>query len=1009
MAEEIYRRISQSLEFIILKGADVIDYEGETIPKSHQVFPDRFLQSNPETDVILLDYTVGTGKSISAIMPIVRLMSMIRELSKISNISGILHNVPKPYVVGTWATIQAFEFELMKPVFGIITQEEINTIDKLVDEEKWSYKRRLIQRIRNEVNMMTYQKFFNHFFKGSINLPDKSDAAIVQAIHDGKIYLNIDVIGELNNSILVIDEFQNLYSASGMNTYGTCVEYIRQHKNIEGLTIIGLSGTFLNSVLTELVYLYNIIRPKGHPRFEIAAYVTKEQVNPSHVIVRLQKGVEEKLLKFSEGKIASYSKVQSKDFPTVEMEGELIKTPDVKFKWFKIVRCYASPLQWKHYQESKVAESEETEEKPITGELVPESEVEDEGQVHMDVYIPPQEEWIKHGIENVPGKPGTYRGKFFEMPNLAKYGTVPARFISAIQKLFKEGKREKIAGYHRRIRRMGVYQYVEILRANHMISADEQPQNDTVCIECGKARDEHKRDTKHKYVAARYVTLIGDYSPAARSKILDLWNSPTNTTGENAIVIIISSIAELGLILKDTNHLYMLGYVPHMSRFRQIQGRFARFGSHSQSPPNRRWLKTYVLVFSPPESKKDELTSAELLYYTKESNDAEITNMWQKIRARSINCAIHASENPNRGYECKYNFPFPKAPSTKNYKILYSMLEIATVVESVKHMTTKISPVWRIGDIYRALKTNKYLRLPWLTQYISDSSIVDSLWNMNEKGIISIISMSGKQKVELTPFNIKGDDLIILRRAKKENTSLVYNLFKVVTPSFNLTSIPLTEGTFEITAELKKFNETKGFKNKIDIMNILVVYDKIVDILKKDFTEKGVFFKLLSSIDSIVYKGDDKSHITFAENRTVNKNPTPVGFIIGLYAHMYNGSAWTSQELPVSEVKVQEEWDYAGIFSTGSEMASGKWMTRFRLRPRLRKSADQRALRLGMGCRSIDRDILAGMYKNIVPGKIPEQKEEMCFNIRQALLQRQIKSKVRVIYTYFEAPKYAFG
>jgi len=999
---DLYESVARDLEFVVLKGVDNIEYEGETIPRPHQEFPDRLLQSHPDkVDFLGLDYAVGTGKSLTAVIPLVRIIMQGRELNRISTKSGDTYLIPRPYVVGTWATINAFETELLKPIFELITPEQYDHMMSLGQgDEYWNARRKLLSIIHKEVQLMTYQKFFNYFFRGSINLPDKSDAAIVQAILDGKIYLNTDVIGELNESIIIIDEMQNLYSQAGANTYGTCFEFIHQSEEIENLVMLGLSGTFLNSTIAEFIFLANIARPKGMPRFDVDKYIERVLITSNQYVIKVRANKKEELLKFSEGRFATYVAPTTKEFPKEIPVGELIKTNRIKFEKLLLIRCYSSSLQWEKYQDVRdkeleldLGDTEELDDEPLYGEL----------------YIPPKDEWHKHDIREIPGLPGNITGDFLKLENLHKFGAIPARFIEMVLDNLKSGKREKMVAYHRRIRRMGIFQYAEILKMNGFITMDDAPRDNTLCVVCGMPKKTHKRNTKHEYIPARFVTLIGDFSDQMRRKILRFYNSPANVYIEKAAIMLMSGIAELGITIKDVMHAYYLGSIPNLAKYRQLNGRFARYMSHENSPPYRRVVKTYVLVYSAPPilAKKGELSSGELLYYIKETNDNQIVPFWNELRTRSINCHL----NPSNG--CKYVYKTPKTPSTEKYKILYAQLETETIRAVVKHMLLKVSPVWMVRDVREAIKQNKYQRYPWAVNFIGDISISNAIWEMENQGDVSILSLSGKSSVEVNPTTIKGDDLVITRRQSKQKQSLAFNLFTNIVPSFTLAYMPLVEGGDE--TELKqifaRFNTIKGFKNQIDAVDAMVIYDDFLPLLQKDFFDKGPFYGLLKRIGAIIYEGDDVSHIKFAQNRLAEKEKElkVLGFIFGVFFFKMPSSKndkWDKIQLPKIDLPHDiEEWDYVGIYSTGTNIAPGKWKPRFKVRPRLRKLSDQRAQRLGMGCRSIERDILIEIYKKIVPGNVPSQKEEMCENIRMALTKRQITSKVRTIYTMFEIPK----
>jgi len=156
----------------------------------------------------------------------------------------------------------------------------------------------------------------------------------------------------------------------------------------------------------------------------------------------------------------------------------------------------------------------------------------------------------------------------------------------------------------------------------------------------------------------------------------------------------------------------------------------------------------------------------------------------------------------------------------------------------------------------------------------------------------------------------------------------------------------------------------------------------------------------------VIKIAQDKSIEQFVSNRVAvaagAKKLLPIGFILGPYYFHKKGDKWPKTRLPMTDVGQVREWDYVGIYSTGTDIAPGKWMPRFRIRPRLIKTFDQRAQRVGMGCRSVERSELIKMYKIILGKDVPSQKENMCNDIKMGLTQKQVGSKDRMTYSYFD-------
>src|SRR3990172_11923968 len=110
--------LSDELEFFLLRDGVIERTTDEFIIDPHQVFPSRYLAPHRGNRTLLVNYSMGTGKSLSASLVIFPIMERIDYLRSCSKSSEIL---PKPYIIGNWSTIEAFEEELLRPQFKIVS------------------------------------------------------------------------------------------------------------------------------------------------------------------------------------------------------------------------------------------------------------------------------------------------------------------------------------------------------------------------------------------------------------------------------------------------------------------------------------------------------------------------------------------------------------------------------------------------------------------------------------------------------------------------------------------------------------------------------------------------------------------------------------------------------------------------------------------------------------------------------------------------------------------------
>jgi hypothetical protein len=945
--DELYDAIRNNLEFIVLKDVVITPIPGRFIPRSHQVFPRRYFISFPQQDIILLDYEMGTGKTFSAIYTIQHFLKLIDQYKSIGNPDRII--LPKPYIIGSWASIQAFERELLDPNIGFITQEQLEN----------STEKELSVFIESRIKMITYQKFFNKIFEGAYDIPHKTEEIIKQALESGKIILSDNIISELNDSIIVIDEFQNLYSIDGLNTYGLTIEYIRQSNLIKNMKMICLSGTFLSSDIREIISLVNIIRPKGTKRLDMDSYIVKK------ISWTIKKSKLDDIIKYFDGIVAIYRQPITDEFPEVIMMGKLFKRKNIEFATIKTVECFASEYQWNAILNTKKSEIEEFDPMIITSEI----------------YIPPN-------MKQSTYYEGTVTGDEFKMPSLKKYSTILGNFLEVIFDVIKNDRGEKIAAHHRRTKQIGVYQIAQIFRDNDFIDIDDLPNKNTLCVHCGKSMGIHTNKI-HEYHPVKYVLMTGDMNEKHRKIILDRFNDPLNINGVDILIVLTSSIAELGLTFSDINHVCSLGLFPNFMIMRQYLKRFARRNSHRNNP--KKWVKFYLFVLS----HKNEVSDYIMRYYEKEVADIEITTRWKQIEERSINCFLH-------GEKCKYIGEKRKKFDRRKYDLFYADLEVKTVSDCVIHYLNIVNPIVSVLDIRKFIIDDKSHISPWSTKYTSNESIEMGIWELYNSQKISLYS----QITDLSTSDLLSDNIYITKYSSQDFP--LYNLFMQIPMDLTITRIPLMKEQENIIEKLyEKFKSKSNDREMMEIIGSMLLYlDNFIKLTKEDFIKRGPIFEYLLLFDAIVFKGDMDGK--FVENRIKKfKSVEEIGFIIGPIAYIHENGTWREKRLPIDNILIKNENEYCSIFSVGSAQKRGKWIPRFRIRQAITDPKNKRNVPQGLACKSIDKDDIVKIYKYLF-GELPENdyRDLICEKMRNRFLEIAMETKdKRVIYNYYEAPK----
>ena len=103
----------------------------------YQVIPKFYLLSNPDITRLILSFSMGAGKSATAVYTLLYNLSIYRmykfneQFAPSSSKFFKNHTVNKNVmVVGVWQTKSQFEVELMRPEFSIIEEWKIQQIEK---------------------------------------------------------------------------------------------------------------------------------------------------------------------------------------------------------------------------------------------------------------------------------------------------------------------------------------------------------------------------------------------------------------------------------------------------------------------------------------------------------------------------------------------------------------------------------------------------------------------------------------------------------------------------------------------------------------------------------------------------------------------------------------------------------------------------------------------------------------------------------------------------------------
>jgi len=497
-------------KFKIDNEKDNKTYNEVCYPKSFnhtkpQLFLSNYVKNMP-TNGILLIHGIGSGKTCSAIM----IAESIKKTKKIM-------------IVSPASLIGNMVFELLSKCCGneYITEEDRNEIKKLSPKSK-EYKEiynKALKKINKFYTIISFNKF-------------------VQLSQKNKI--------KLNDTLLIIDEVQNL-----LNENGTFYQSFKKEiDKSNSCKVVAMSGTPLVNHPKDIALIINLLKP----------------INPFNLDT-----FDETFLKKNDDNVNNSFEIY--DMKNVELFREMIngyvsyfKGSPPKYypkKIVKIVECPMSKYQYSMYQ---IVMNKENTTAITTGDIF---------KMNNDFYIG------SRMISNM-----SFEKKLI---GLKGYNTISKKTLNNIKtysckfdKLLKSIKKckGKVFIYSNFREYGGIQSLIKLLELSG-----------------------YKNYVDNDVGTNRFAIWSGDESQTLKSKIREVYNNVNNIDGSKIKIILGSPSIKEGVTLLAVKECHIIDYYWNMSRIEQIVGRVVRYCSHRQVPTNERQVKIFFYVATAPKTK----------------------------------------------------------------------------------------------------------------------------------------------------------------------------------------------------------------------------------------------------------------------------------------------------------------------------------------------------------------------------------------------------------------------
>jgi len=464
----------------------------------------------PNIRGILVFHQIGAGKTCTAI-------SIAEQFKKKVNIVVVLPAA----LIGNFVT----ELRSECPGDEYLTSDERNKLKNLKPGDSQFEKiiKKSDERIEKYYTIYSYHKF----------------VALIQE----------EKIKKLNNTLLIIDEVQNMISMNG--TFYKSLQKVVDSSD-DSLKIILLSATPMFDRPVEIALTLNLLK--------------RDDLLP------ITKFNQEYMDITSNSKEISYKAINLKDFRSKvkNLISYYRGAPPQAYPQaeFKTVRCNMSDFQYKSYLTSL-----STEDKFIRGSFK-----------NADILNMPQNFFLgPRFISNVsfPNKSigemgySSFRGQALQIQNIGEYSI---KFFKIYQKINKADGPVFVYSNFKELG--GIRCFVKFLEHHGW-----------------------KNYKTHGEGKKRFALWSGDEPHHVKDEVKFIFNQKSNEDGSKIKIMIGSPSIKEGVSLLRVQQVHMMEPYWNMSRMLQIMGRAVRFCSHKDVPKSKRVVKIYLYLATYPGEK----------------------------------------------------------------------------------------------------------------------------------------------------------------------------------------------------------------------------------------------------------------------------------------------------------------------------------------------------------------------------------------------------------------------
>jgi len=640
----------------------------------HQAMLSNFI--NPDTPYkgLLVFHGTGTGKTCVGIAVAEKFKQQVQRYG-----TQIYILVPGPLLKENWRSsfIQCTGDTYLR------TQENLLFLN---DEEKEKLKKQAVLNAQQYYKILSYKSFYRKVLGEKIiekKMVEGKIKSVYKKTDEGEFERDIgmDILHNLNNTLIIVDEAHNLTG----NAYGEALMKII--RNSTNLKVLLMTATPMKNLGDDIVELLNFLRP---PNSQIERDLIFTSAK-NHTM-ELKPGGLEYLKKMSSGYISHLRGADPMTFAEKVDMG--IKPKGLMFT--KISQCYMGKFQLEAYEEAKKLAIEEADALDRKSEAVANfvfpgldssktkliglygrdglSQLKNQLKNHYDKInslIAKDILGLKKYDEeliNINDNTKNITGAILKKDNLKYFSTkFYQAYVDMETNLFVGGPNsntESRTGFiYSNLVKTGIEIFQEILNINGFLQFDENKNNyqikdTTKCYYCGKIHAEHNnnKDSTHKFEPATYIVVTGQSTeegaeniPEESKRIVStVFSNLANKSGKNIKLLLGSKVINEGITLHNVSTVQILDVYFNFGRLDQVIGRAIRWCSHynlmSETNPYPK-VKVYKYAVSLDNSKTNELSTEEDLYYKAEQKYVLVKKIERGLKEVAIDCALNQQGN----------------------------------------------------------------------------------------------------------------------------------------------------------------------------------------------------------------------------------------------------------------------------------------------------------------------------------------------------------------------------